>query len=421
MTNYKLVPLDPTQLRAMSEAKAAVQWACPAATHLLYKMLNPDDVESVLYFTRDIETLATDGSRVLANPEYFFGLTLPQKVFAITHEVWHAMFHHCSTGYKCAVAGTISNGTKNLPYDPMQGNIAMDYIINDMNVQSHIGQIKKGWLHDTKIATYNDSFVDVYFKNYKKNPPPPPAGAQFDQHLPPGATAGQDPASQQAQPNPQAWQQAIAGAKAVAEAYGKLPGPLAEVFNDFLEPVVDWTDQIKGIFARRIGSGSYDFRKPDRRLIVRDIIAPGRAGFGAGTIVLAIDTSGSIYAVPKLIERFMSEMGGIIEDVRPRKVIVLWIDTEVRRADWITDAADVANVRKLEVPGGGGTAFEPAFDWVEEEGIEDVDAFVYLTDGFGSFPNKAPRYPVIWGSISDEGQVAYPFGDVIQIPNDGTA
>jgi predicted metal-dependent peptidase len=43
------------------------------------------------------------------------------------------------------------------------------------------------------------------------------------------------------------------------------------------------------------------------------------------------------------------------------------------------------------------------------------DALVYLTDGYGTFPNKEPEYSVLWGDISG-GQVKYPFGEVVTIP-----
>ena len=42
-----------------------------------------------------------------------------------------------------------------------------------------------------------------------------------------------------------------------------------------------------------------------------------------------------------------------------------------------------------------------------------VDALVYLTDGYGTFPDD-PGYPVIWGDIAKNP--AYPFGQVVEVP-----
>ena len=70
--------------------------------------------------------------------------------------------------------------------------------------------------------------------------------------------------------------------------------------------------------------------------------------------------------------------------------------------------------------GRGGTDFRPVFQWVESEirsgGIDCPDAIIYLTDGYGSFPERAPDMPVLWvcapDSIKPEG---YPFGACLQI------
>jgi predicted metal-dependent peptidase len=69
--------------------------------------------------------------------------------------------------------------------------------------------------------------------------------------------------------------------------------------------------------------------------------------------------------------------------------------------------------------GGGGTSFIPPFEWIKANDDEEkIDAAVYLTDLMGSFPREAPPYPVIWCTILP-GEV--PFGDVVNIPSDGTA
>jgi predicted metal-dependent peptidase len=101
----------------------------------------------------------------------------------------------------------------------------------------------------------------------------------------------------------------------VAQAQGKSPAAFEMFFGDMLEPKVDWTEHLKALISRKVGSGGYDFRKPDRRLIVRDIIAPGRTGFGAGLVVIGMDSSGSIYSDPRLIDRWMGELTGIMEDI----------------------------------------------------------------------------------------------------------
>jgi predicted metal-dependent peptidase len=109
---------------------------------------------------------------------------------------------------------------------------------------------------------------------------------------------------------------------------------------------------------------------------------------------------------------FLAEVGGILEDVRPRRVLVAWCDAKLHRVDVMDEPGDIADARHKGAPGGGGTSFIPVFEYADKlDG--HIDAMVYLTDGMGSFPSKVPSYPVIWGDI---GGTKYPFGDVVQIP-----
>jgi predicted metal-dependent peptidase len=303
------------------------------------------------------------------------------------------------------------------PYEHQIMNVAMDYVINDMLIEGKVGEYSSDWLHDKNMGTANDSVVDVYGKIFKQSKAGgfSPKGTGFDQHLAPGTSQGKDPtqASQQRNSQTAAWQTAVAAAAAAAKAQGKLPAGIARVFEQVLDPKVDWQDKIAALFARKIGSGSFDWRRPDRRLIVRDCYAPGRSGFGAGTVAVGIDTSGSIG--PAVLDRFMAEMAGILEEVKPKRLLLLWCDAKMHRMDEAEDAQDLNVIRAKGAPGGGGTSFVPVFDELDEMNL-DLDALVYLTDGLGTFPAKAPKYPVIWGSISAPNSIKYPFGDVVDIP-----
>ena len=250
-------------------------------------------------------------------------------------------------------------------------------------------------------------------------PGPDGTGAQapggqkpFDQHLDPGSGQGKDPAQAAQDRNPVEWDTQVAAAASAARLQGKLPAGLDRLFGEILNPKVDWRDKIQGLFARRVGGGGYNWRKPDRRLIVRDIVAPGRSGFGCGTIVVGADTSGSIDYTPGSVgDMFLAEMAGILEDCRPQRLLIAWCDAKVHRVDEASEPGDLDIIRRKGAPGGGGTSFVPVFEWMEENGVEP-DALVYLTDGYGTFPRQAPPFPVIWGSITD---AQYPFGDVVKI------
>jgi predicted metal-dependent peptidase len=326
----------------------------------------------------------------------------------------HCVLDHCGQGYKMRLRGKVpfADGTE-LPYDAQSMNVATDLVINDTLIASDVGEYDSAWLHDTKLGTYQDSALDVYRRVYQQGKGD--KGGRFDEHLDPGAAGDKDAHSAAAERNAQEWATAVAAGAAAAAAQGKLPAgtPLAEFFNKVLQPEVPWAEKIEAFFARKVGSGAFDWRRPDRRLIMRDIYAPGRSGHGAGTVVVAIDTSGSIYADPSLLKRFFTEMRGILDEVKPRRLLVMWIDAAVHAVDEVEEASDLTS---LKPKGGGGTDFRPAFDWIAKEQLEP-DALIYLTDGYGTFPAAAPSYPTLWGNISPELKPThYPFGEVVDVP-----
>lgn len=413
--SFKRTTITAAQAKAWEDTRTALLWVCPAFTHILYNMMDNASSEHVAVFTNDIPIAATDGDALLLNPEKFFAYGLQQRVFIVAHEIAHNMLNHIGLSHRFRTSGKVPfpDGSS-LPFDHHTMNVAQDLIINDMLIVSEVGEFSADWLHDTSLGKHTDSSVDVYKKVFKQDNGGGKGkgkgkGQQFDQHLEPGAAGDGDPPPR----NEQEWKTAVAAGMAIAKAQGKLPAGVELVFENFLKPEVSWSEHITSFFARKVGSGSYDWRRADRRLVVRDIYAPGRSGFGAGTVAVAIDTSGSIVGDPTLLTRFMGELAGILEDVQPRRTMVMWIDATVHAVDEVDEPGDI---RALKPKGGGGTDFRPAFDWLTREGIEP-DALVYLTDGYGSFPGKPPAYPVIWGNITKELKPThYPFGDVVFVP-----
>lgn len=409
-TTIEQCAITSAQERLWTETRICLLWQAPAFTHILYSMMDTVGSQHIALFTNDVPIAATDGSSLMLNPETFFKYNLYERVFIVAHEIMHCILNHCEMSYKFNLRGKVpyNDGTE-LPFDHKTMNISTDLVINDILVESMIGQFNKDWLHDEDKAKHTDSALDVYRKLYKKRPP---GGNCFDEHLEPGTSQGKQPS--ETKRSAQEWQTAVAAAANIAKAQGKLPAgsALAHFFDEVLNPVVPWSDKIQSFFARKIGSGSYDWRRPDRRLVVRDIYAPGRTGHGAGLVIVAVDTSGSI--TPQVLQQFFAEMVGILEDVRPKRLMVMWIDAAVHAVDEVEEPGDLMN---LKPRGGGGTDFRPAFSWVAKENVEP-DALVYLTDGYGVFPQAAPTYPVLWGNITPNlSPTRYPFGEVVDVVN----
>lgn len=432
---FKMTPveIDATQKRMWIDTRSALLWTCPAFTHILFTMLNPEKGELAAFFTKDIDVAATDGENLIINPEEFFKYTLSERVLIVAHEILHCVFNHVNLCRPFTLSGKVKylDGTV-LPYEHRLMNMAMDYVINDVLVQSKVGTMPKDGCWDQNIATKDDNFLDTYKKVYKdqggkgkggqgqkpgggNGAGQPGGGGQqghgkgqgFDTLVPAGAVSGKDP-GQAAQGRSQAaWDAAVAGAIATAKLQGKLPGALERLLSEVLEPKVSWQDHIRALFNRKVGNSGYDWRKPDRRMIQRDIFSPARSGHGCGEIVVGVDTSGSIGQ--KELDVFFAEMRGILEDLKPTKLYLVWCDAKVHKVEELDNSADLDGLKPY---GGGGTDFRPVFDWVYNEGI-NPDALVYFTDMLGEFPKTEPRYPVIWADI--HGRVKAPFGDLVHI------
>ncbi len=418
------VEITPQQLKMWSDTRAALIWHCPAFTHILYTMMNKAGGEHIAIFTREVPVAATDGQNVLINPDTFFPLSLSERIFVVAHEVSHGIFGHVEMLHKLQMAGKVCYPDgKELGFDNDTFQKAMDYVINDMLVESKIGTYNTNWLRDPVIATHKDSVLTAYrrlYEQHQKNGGGSGASQAsqqkkqqgFDTHLPPGAATGQDPTQAAHSRSDVEWKTAVAGAVASAKAQGKLPAALERLLNETLEPTVDWTDKVIGFFSRKPGGGTYDWRKPDRRFITRGIVAPARTGYGAGPVVVALDSSGSVGQ--KELDVFFGNVWGILDDIRPSVIWLIWCDSKVHGEPIeIHDTADLLHVKSKGALGGGGTSFVPVFDEIRERGIEP-DALIYLTDGEGTFPKKAPQYPVLWGNINPGKK--YPWGEVVDVP-----
>ena len=78
---------------------------------------------------------------------------------------------------------------------------------------------------------------------------------------------------------------------------------------------------------------------------------------------------------------------------------ILQCDCEVQQDALVTNLEEFQwYLEHLELYGGGGTDFRPAFRHVDrliEEGkLERLGGVLYFTDGYGVFPEEAPPYPV---------------------------
>jgi predicted metal-dependent peptidase len=206
-----------------------------------------------------------------------------------------------------------------------------------------------------------------------------------------------DPARQEAE-----WQVALKQASQAAQMMGQLPGGIALAVAEAMRPRIDWKS-ITRRFAQELATADYSWRTPNPRYIAGGFCLPVLRSEGMGILVVVIDSSGStVHVLPV----FKAELQSIVDECQPERTIVIMVDAEVQRVDVFERGEPI----EFNVVGFGGTDFRPAFDYVEREQINPC-GLIYLTDGYGYFPDDPPSYPVLW-AITSQGITA-PSGETV--------
>ena len=419
---FQPTTLTPEQKTAAEVARVGFMAACPFLAHYFYSEMK--DVP-----TLDIPTAATDGRNIFFNPEYLLGLKPAERVFVFAHEVYHVIMRHPQRMQHYRSEGQV----RGIDWDDHAFNVAADYAINADLLDQGIGMINPSWLYDPKF-TGQDLAEDIYEKIWTK--PPPDGGSKqgktfgqsgksskgakgdgradangggFDQVLAPPT----DPVTgKEDVPDPAEFKEAIARAASAAKAMGNMPAGFQRIVEEILEPQVDWREHVRMLITGRIGTRSETWERPNRRRLALNppLFMPGRRGYGCDTVVVGVDTSGSIGE--KELAAFFAEVGGVLNDVRPKRVVLMSCDAKVHQVEEANSLDELQVLRKKGLKGGGGTSFVPVFEEVEKLGLRPA-ALIYLTDMLGSFPERAPAYPTIWCSTSSGAQP--PWGDLVEI------
>lgn len=424
--------LNPQQEKQWAEFKACMLWAVPSFSDIWLAMM-VDKYCDHAWFTDKIPTAATDDKYLYVNPTWFFKLTLDEQLFVACHEVEHAMYGHAGLGYSLSKEGSIryQDGVS-LPYDSDLMNVAMDYVINDQLVQAKIGKMPQGGCHWPQKVNGDMGVLDAYRAIYKKPPPNPQSksggdpseggqpgqpkgnpsngpGQPFDKLLRPGQGRGKSANQAASERSQSEWDTAITAAMEAAKLRGQLPSNLDRAFNKRLQPKADWRDLYQLAVSRKIGNDRYTWDVLNQQLAYRRIGAPGRTSFGCDLVVIAVDTSGSINQ--RTLDVFLAETAALLEQAKPKRVVFAQCDADIQSWDEVEGTEDLFG-RKLK--GGGGSRTEPVFERIEEEMLVP-DMLVYLTDGYVSYPSRAPAYPVVWGFV-DSGDNVPPFGELVHVP-----
>lgn len=159
-----------------------------------------------------------------------------------------------------------------------------------------------------------------------------------------------------------------------------------------------------------------NYSRPARRVLSTRsrIFEPGnKKKSGVARAGIIVDTSGSVDQ--QLLMQFAAEVEAI-QKTTGAELILMYADADVA-ATYVVKNDGKSFIDKLKrgmckPAGGGGTDFRPALKDLEQK--YNVSVAVYLTDMYGSFPDKAPKgFEVIWASISPNEKA--PFGKTVYL------
>lgn len=350
--------------------------------------------------TQKLTTAATDGKDIFFNPEYMRSLPIDQQDGLLLHEVLHAALLHVPR-----------RGTR----DGKLWNIAADIAINGMIAQQGGYQLPEGGLRDLKLEHL--SVEEIYELLLQEdsdrnltNPDllsQPPEDAQTDssEHT---NSDGADSLSQTKKAALEAhWKNALQQADAIARSVnqGKLPTGMERELSTLTSPQLDW----RSYLWRYLVQTPTDFTGFDRRFIGRGLYLETLEGESV-QVYLAVDTSGSIDQ--DRLQIFLNEVQGILNSYPHLRCDLYYVDAEAYGPYPLNPNSILPKPK-----GGGGTSFVPFFDQVQA----NWDGYsrgvcVYLTDGYGTFPEKQPELPVLWvvtpGGLDLQ---KFPFGEAVRL------
>lgn len=330
-----------------------------------------------------VPTAATNGKRVLFNPDFIEGLSDDELKFLVAHECMHPMLEH--------------NWRRN-GRDPKRWNIAADYVINKLLVDEGIGKFIEGGCLDDNIYAEgggtSDGIYNVLPVDTGEGGGDGPGGPGNDLEDAEGTSAEQAREAGE-------WKVRVAQAAQAAKMAGKLSANIARLVDEILQPKVDWTDVLRR-FMQKAKTDERTFARPNRRFISQGLYLPTVSGETLGEVVFAVDMSGSISQ--EECSQYAAECRAVFEDNKPTKLHFIYFSHEVCGHDTLNRDDDF----QFNPRGGGGTAFSPVFQYIQEQGIEAA-AIVFLTDLYCDDFGTAPDCPVLWVST---GADKAPFGEV---------
>jgi predicted metal-dependent peptidase len=343
--------------------------------------------------TTSLPTAATDGKRLMVNPDFIKKKckNTKERAFVLAHEVLHVILRH---PYRLKLYMDLGMGPDLKPFSKSRANQAMDYVINDALVHDQVGLPPHGVLLNPQYTK------DMIWDEVYEKLPEDDSNQEWDEHMP------GDPSTA---PTDADVARAVASAANAAKNMGKMPGSMQRLVNEILEPEIPWEEHLARTFSMVAARDANTWARPNRRRLAvpPHIYMPGRAGYATGPVVVGVDTSGSIS--DKETSTYLGAIQNLFATLPPESVHVMFVDAQVHDTIEVSDISEVADL-KHKVKGGGGTDMTAIYREIDKLGLQPTTC-VILTDGYTPF-GEAQQYPTLWCITTDQKA---PHGETIHV------
>jgi predicted metal-dependent peptidase len=319
---------------------------------------------------------ATDGRRLILNNQGVDEMAKGSQgsdalVFLLCHEALHALLGHPWRGTKLR--------------NKKVANIAADYIVNAMIDDQKLPTIPDIYL-DHKVS--GDLSLEQLYRKLLNDEPPPEQNKTGDDLVEMEMTEGEN-AEQVIDKLSQDNEAMLIADASHSKATGK---NATRCVDRGTTKEIRWQDLLQEYFCEKTHNR---WVSPVNRPVFGStkMVCLGRAKPKSGTLVVAIDTSGSVDA--KMLSDFLSEVEAIIEQTNPIEAHVISASHKV--CDHV--AVERGDTVPATLKGGGGTLFQPTLDYITSLNIEP-SAVIYLTDGYACDATRlrSVAFPILWVS-----------------------
>ncbi len=341
----------------------------------------------------------TDGLSIKFDPVFVDGLDDEQLIFLLAHETWHVAFMHM-----CRV------GDRNF----RKWNYATDYVINLMLTNAGYKLIEEVLLDKQYEGMSAEEVYDLLPDQENELPDnvldgdfKPADGDSGDSQSGNGNSPASGNDGMSEQEIEQKIQDAIIKAATAAQMSnqaGSIPGSIAKLVNDILNPQLPW----QVILANYMSAKSKTEKSWSRRnKRFRTTYLPSKLSESMGDVNIYVDASGSVS--DDEFSAYISEMHEIREALKPEVMKVISFDTQLKEEFVMEKGEELA----VEFTGGGGTRIEPVVAHAEDQ--QEVDVTIIFTDGYFSNVDytKIPN-DVLWVIVNNPSWEC-PHGTVIHM------